>query len=1055
MNIKHLLLFALFLHGLNGLNTLSADCLLSELELQKSTCNGEKFAVKINFKFQDVSNCFTISGNGKNYGTFEYSKLPVIIDGLVGDCHTEYEFVITDCVNTHCFTSQNLGVVCCPSSDCKISALKLEKTDCDSNNLFFVKLSFDHENTSTCFKLKINNDTYGVFDYSALPIKIGPLKGDCATARVFSVYDCVKPDVCNARIEMEKVCCTNECKISNIKIEKTDCDSNNMFIAVISFKAENVSDSFLIKVNDKIYGKFKYGISAYKVGPLLGDCVTKFKFLIFDHKDAHCAEDTLWGPVCCGNTPDPCKLSGLNVVKTACDDHDQFSLIINFDHSNTSDCFHLFINNDLYNTFPYSSLPLKVGPFPGDCHTEYRLLIKDCKDPHCTLEKFIGVVCCPPPGDCKLSALDITKEDCNSDNQFFVKINLQNINSSECFNVFVAGHTYGPFKYLDLPIRLGPFDGDCKTDYAFLIKDCVNPDCRIDKSIGKVCCTSTGNCKIEGLRLDPDPCNPEGNFFVNLNFNHENTSHCFKLKINNETFGVFEYSTLPVKIGPLKGDCVTSRVFAVYDCERPDACFAKIEMDKVCCDSLPPCHLSNLNVHRTDCDANNEFFVSIDFKASNTSGCFRIKGNGNNYGEFSYANLPVKLGPFKGDCKTNYEFLIQDCKNERCALENNLGIVCCGGGDCKLSELQLEKTECFGDKQFYVYLKFNFTGVSQCFRVRGNGHDYGEYKYGQLPIKLGPFIGDCNTNYEFAVEDCVKTDCHIGKELGKVCCDGSNAKIYEVVMARTDCEPDSTFKVKFNFHYRDVSDSFNIFVNGRMHGTFGYNQLPVSTGPLLADCKTIYKIHLIDQKDSTIRIERFIERPCCHPNIEECKIYEVKANPLHCTGPGEYALMLNFRHRGTTNQHFDVYDRIGPIGYFLFSPTSYDTIIINNFKASGRDYDFVKICENDNPRCCTSVEFRTIECDSFANNPDKFRVTDLIVNINSSSNRVSLFSKIELPGDLEIEMFNLEGRQLPIDIVERQPHEIFISSNHLMTDLYFIRIKSLDAVKTYKFFHIR
>ena len=1148
MNIKHLLFGFLFFLGFNGINSLSADCSLWDLTVQKSACNGEKFYVKINFKYQEVSNCFTVSGNGKNYGPFLYSKLPIVIDGLIGDCHTEYEFEVIDCDNNHCFISKKIGTVCCFTPSCKISDLKLEKTVCDTDDNFYVLLDFNYENTSTCFKLKINDLFYGQYDYTSLPIKIGPLKGDCLTDRIFAVYDCEKPDACFAKIEMDRVCCSHDCKISNIKIEKTDCDNNDKFFAIVSFKAENVSDSFYIRVNDSLFGKFKYGSTAYKVGPFPGDCITKYKFLIFDEKNTHCAEDTLWGPICCGsnqpcklgdliveksdcnadnqfylhvdfkhiNTSDcfkvfinndlyaeykyadlplelgpfngdcrteyrilikdckdehcalekfigvvccppsaDCKLTDLVVEKSDCNVDNQFYLHVDFKHINTSDCFKVFINNDLYAEYKYSDLPIELGPFPGDCHTEYKLIIKDCLDEHCAIDKFIGRVCCPPSGDCLLSELEIKKEDCNTDNQFNVTINFLSKNTSDCFNVFVAGHSFGPFKYIDLPIKIGPFNGDCNTEYVFLIKDCDKPDCRLEKSIGKVCCPPGGDCKIDDLRLAKTDCTHEGNFFVYLNFNHVNTSHCFKLKINDDTYGVFDYASLPIKIGPLKGDCITNRMFAVYDCEKPDACFAKIEMDKVCCEPSMDCKLYDLVTDRTDCDANGEFYVYFKFKSVNTSDCFRIKGNGNDYGEFKYTNLPVKLGPFKGDCHTNYEFLIQDCKNERCAIEKNLGTVCCGGGgDCKLSDLKLVKTDCNSDRQFFVYLNFKYTGVSECFRVRGNGHDYGEFRYGQLPIKLGPFLGDCNTNYEFGVEDCIKHDCHITADLGKVCCDASNLKIYEVVMTRTDCEPDSTFNVKFNFHYKDVSDSFNVLINGKLYSTFGYNQIPVTIGSLFADCKTSYKIQLIDQKDTTIRVIKFIEKPCCHTNIEDCKIYDVLAHPQHCTGPNEYALLIDFKHQGTTNQNFEVFDRNGQIGYFTFSQLP---ITIHNFKASGRDFDFVKICENDNPRCCTPIEFRTIVCDSLTNNPRKFRVTDLIVKANNSSNRVSLFSELEIPGDLEIEMFNLEGRQVPIDIIEteRQPHEIFISSSHLMTDLYFIRIKSEDSTKTYKFFHIR
>lgn len=1048
--IKHLLFLFLYISSLGSIQGLSAACELWDLTILKSACSKENFSVKINFKYQDVSTCFTIKGNGKDYGTFEYTNLPIIIDGLLGDCSTDFEFKITDCQNEHCSVTENIGKVCCVT-DCKISELRLEKTRCDSNELFYVILNFDHHNTSKCFRLKINDHPIGEFEYSSLPLKIGPLEGDCHTERVFTVSDCEKPE-CSARIEMDRVCC-NECKISKIKIEKTDCDSLDMFSALISFNAENVSDSFFIKVNDKIYGKFKYGNSSYKVGPLLGDCITKYKIIIFDHKNTHCAEDTLWGPVCCNPNNQPCKLSELVVERLECDDLDQFYLKIDFDHSNTSECFQVYYNNGIfYGEFSYSSLPLKLGPFPGDCHTEYKLVIKDCKDSHCAVDKFIGKVCCTEP--CKFYEFEFSKSDCNSDNQFFVTVNFLGKNASTCFKAFVNNDKYGEYKYTDLPLTLGPFKGDCHTEYGFVFKDCEDPHCALEKNIGKVCC-GTSDCKISNLSLEKLACNDQKKFFVILNFDHANTSHCFKLKINDDLYGVFDYGSLPLKLGPFEGDCHTERNFEVFDCERPDACSARIEMDKVCCEPSTDCKLYELEINKTDCNSDKQFYVTVDFLSKNASECFKIFVNNDLLGEFKYASLPIRLGPFNGDCHTDYKFLIKDCLKSDCHIERSIGKVCCepSSEPCKLSELKIERSDCYGDKQFFAFINFNYSGTSECFRIKGNGHDYGEFRYGQFPVKIGPLTADCHTEYEFVVIDCKKPECHIAVDFGKVCCDASNSKIYDVEMIRSDCEPDSTFHVKFNFHHREVSDSFNIFVNGRSNGTYGYNQLPVRVGPLLADCKTIYKIQLIDQKDTTIRIERFIERPCCHPNLDGCKIYDVVTHPLHCTGPNEYSLYLDFKHRGTTNRNFELYDRSGAIiGYFSFAQLP---ITINNFKASGRDFDFLKICENDNPRCCTPIEFRTIDCDSLINNPRKFSLTNLFIFTNNASNTVSIFSELEIPTGLEIEMFNLEGKQIPVDIVEIQNHQIFISTAGLSTNLYFLRLKGDENTKTYKFFHIR
>lgn len=127
-------------------------------------------------------------------------------------------------------------------------------------------------------------------------------------------------------------------------------------------------------------------------------------------------------------------------------------------------------------------MPIKLGPFHGDCITEYEFIIQDCKDIHCSLEKFIGKVCCPPsPEPCKLSELVVEKSDCNQDNQFYLHLNFKANNASECFKVFLNGAFLGEFPYASLPLKIGPFPGDCKTEYKLLVKDCKDPHCNLEK----------------------------------------------------------------------------------------------------------------------------------------------------------------------------------------------------------------------------------------------------------------------------------------------------------------------------------------------------------------------------------------------------------------------------------------------------------------------------------------------------------------------------------------------------------------------------------------------
>ena len=56
-------------------------CELYDLTVSQSDCNKEKkFSLTINFKYKDVSECFTIKGNGKTYGTFKYNQLPITLN---------------------------------------------------------------------------------------------------------------------------------------------------------------------------------------------------------------------------------------------------------------------------------------------------------------------------------------------------------------------------------------------------------------------------------------------------------------------------------------------------------------------------------------------------------------------------------------------------------------------------------------------------------------------------------------------------------------------------------------------------------------------------------------------------------------------------------------------------------------------------------------------------------------------------------------------------------------------------------------------------------------
>ena len=726
-----------------------------------------------------------------------------------------------------------------------------------------------------------------------------------------------------------------------------------------------------------------------------------------------------------------CKLYELNITKLDCDSSKYFKVKIDFLHQNTSSCFTVKGNGITYGTFEYTQLPITLDSLKGDCHTEYEFVIEDCEKHDCRVAKELGKVCCEPKPDCKISELQFEKTACNDEKNFYVFLKFNYQGTSECFRVQGNGNSYGEFKYSQLPIKLGPFKGDCTTNYEFVVIDCLNEHCYAAVNVGKVCCETKPDCKISELQFEKTACNDEKNFYVFLKFNYQGTSECFRVKGNGHSYGEFKYSQLPIKLGPFKGDCTTNYEFVVVDCLN-EHCNAAVNVGKVCCETKPDCKISELQFEKTACNDEKNFYVFLKFKYQGTSECFRVKGNGHSYGEFKYSQLPIKLGPFKGDCSTNYEFVVIDCVNEHCSAEINVGKVCCETKpDCKISELQFEKTACNDEKNFYVFLKFNYQGTSDCFRVKGNGHSYGEFKYSQLPIKLGPFKGDCSTNYEFVVIDCVNENCNVSVNVGKVCCDTSTCKLAELSIKKSDCDSLKRMFLTISFDAKNTTDSFYLQIPGLVNPTlYSYSQLPLKLGPFETNCNKEYEILVKDYKKLDCKISKSIGKLCCEQSIT-CKISDLTAIALDCTGPDQYSVKINFKHQGTKGLGFDVWSR----GTFLgFYPYTSLPLLLQEFKASGHDFDHIKVCENDRPDCCADIEFPALNC---------FRggIFDLnqLKIYSISSNTIKVSSSNVIPQNISYEIYSLDGRKIGFTTGSISDYSQLIQSTNLHSGLYIIR----------------
>lgn len=79
--------------------------------------------------------------------------------------------------------------------------------------------------------------------------------------------------------------------------------------------------------------------------------------------------------------------------------------------------------------------------------------------------------------------------------------------------------------------------------------------------------------------------------------------------------------------------------------------------------------------------------------------------------------------------------------------------------DCEITEVSAVALPCEGN-YFNVSVNLSVTNpTSPGFTLAGNGVIYGTYLYSDLPVTVGPFLGDNESSYEFIAWDVENAAC--------------------------------------------------------------------------------------------------------------------------------------------------------------------------------------------------------------------------------------------------------------------------------------------------------
>ncbi len=714
-------------------------CDLNEIqvdyEILPCTANGV-FSIQV--ALLDITNnsdSFGIVGNGQNYGHFSYFDPLPEIGTFAGDGNTVYELGFFDLNNPDCKEFVAIGPITCPINDCEINDLLVEVWDCDQNGDFLVDVNFNYVGTSDSFYIVGNGLNHGTYAYSDLWLSIGPFPGDGTTEYEFIIID-QNDQACKAAFELGTVSCSAACNIYDLLGEVSDCDAAGQFTVDIDFGIQNPGpNGFMVIGNGTFYGTFDYAALPITLGPFPGNSGNDLQFNVFDANDPFCIGVVDIEAVNCNTV---CELTNLLIEDLGCvNGINKYK--IDFDPNNaTSDGFMVTLLGNTFGPYNYADLPIYIE-YNAAVNQAADLQICDFTNPNCCISALVEVRNCTP--DCPILNVEVEAVEC-FDGEFYTLIYVEhdpNSNSPE-FTVVINNKLYGPYPYTQSPVLIGPFPSSSTPGLLGVEVHDPMIDCSVYSEVVIPDCPLVA-CSITDLEVTALECTGPNTLSIKINFEHENANgDLFTVYTSNNTlFNTYSLNDLPLTITNFPDTDFNGDYLRVCIKDSPNCC-AEADFQSLNCSA--DCSITNVISTPGDCNAAGQFYVTLNFTyENNLSDFFTVVGNGTNYGEFLYSDLPIQLGPFDGNGNTVLEFLVTDLEDDNCIGESLLDAPLCGQ-NCSITDLNVNWEGCNLDGTSNLYLNFNSQNTNNdLFDVFFQGENIGTYELDQLPITIHNFPG--------------------------------------------------------------------------------------------------------------------------------------------------------------------------------------------------------------------------------------------------------------------------------------------------------------------------
>ena len=485
------------------------------------------------------------------------------------------------------------------------------------------------------------------------------------------------PDCCeDVVIETPDCSGFGDCNIWDLEVLVDDCTSDTTYTIHIDFNYENLpTDSVVISGNGDIIGQFMVN----------NDGIIIEHFPQFETNNTTITVCAVGAPDCCDviefDTPDcegggTCHIFDLVADFGECVSDSTYSLFIQYFANNLqTDSVVVTSDNGYSGHFEHNDDGFTIPDFPASSMNFTTITICAMGNNDCCDDYTFETPDCGQGFDCEIYELFVEAGDCNSDTTYVLDIVFgSNSLPTDSVEVYANGQFIGT--YFDHPdfIRIENFPVFEEEETIITVCAEGNEECCASFTIQTPNCS--GDCAIFDIVVDVLECNSDSTFVIVVDFEHENLpGQSVDIFSGDDHLGFFGLDEFPAEINNFPGN--DSGDYTITICENDGMeCCSSFAFDGPIC-GTGGCAIFDLEYTMTECDSMGNFYFILDFEFMNTGDQgYEVAGNGTNYGNFSYDNVPLELGPFSSD-GTDWEFIVFDSANPDCSDTVEPGIVDC------------------------------------------------------------------------------------------------------------------------------------------------------------------------------------------------------------------------------------------------------------------------------------------------------------------------------------------------------------------------------------------